>query len=198
MQRGYKNNTEFWLRGLDLVSRQKRGIHRWKTTGIMTGSTLPGPAIVITVLTGGLKEIIDMQKKLTASSVILVLAFVGFILWSPSVQSDQKFAAVSPVEASALIEKHKGDPDFVVLDIRTPGEYQSGHIENSIMIDFYSKTYVEEINQLDKEKIYLVHCRSGNRSSRSMALFKKLQFQKIYHLSSGINGWKSEGLPLVK
>ena len=153
---------------------------------------------MIKVLAGGLKETIDMQKKLTAFGTILVGTFLGFILWSSVAQSDQQFAAVSPSEASTLIEKHKGDSDFVILDIRTPGEYQSGHIENSIMIDFYSKTYAEEINRLDKEKTYLVHCRSGNRSTRSMALFKELQFQKIYHLSAGINGWKSEGLPLVK
>ena len=139
-----------------------------------------------------------MQKKLRAYGAILAMAFVGLILWSPGAQSDQQFTTVTPRQASALIEMHKGDPDFVILDIRTPGEYQSGHIENSIMIDFYSKTFAEEVNRLDKGKTYLVHCRSGNRSTRAMALFAKLQFQKIYHLSSGINGWNSEGLPLVK
>ena len=139
-----------------------------------------------------------MQKKLTVFGIILSIVFLGFFLFSPGARSDEQFRAVSPKEASALIEKHKGDSGFIILDIRTPGEYQSGHIEKSIMIDFYSKTYAQEVDRLDKTKTYLVHCRSGNRSTRSMALFKKLQFQKIYHLSSGINGWKSEGLPLVK
>lgn len=139
-----------------------------------------------------------MQRKLTAFGIILLVAFSAFISLSSSAQSDQQFTAVSPKEASALIEKHKEDSDFVILDIRTPGEYQNGHIENSIMIDFYSKTFSEEVNRLDKGKTYLIHCRSGNRSTRSMELFKKLKFQKIYHLSSGINGWKLEGLPVVQ
>ena len=139
-----------------------------------------------------------MQKKLTAFGIILLVIFLAFILLSPSAQSDQQFTVVSPKEASALIETHKGDSDFVILDIRTSGEYQSGHIEDSIMIDFYSKAFAEEVNRLDKGKTYLIHCLSGNRSTRSMELFKKLQFQKIYHLSSGINGWNSEGLPVVK
>jgi len=139
-----------------------------------------------------------MQKKLMAYGAILAVAFVGFVLLTPAAQSEQQFATVTPREASALIAKHRGDPDFVILDIRTPGEYQNGHIENSIMIDFYSKTFAEEVNRLDRGKTYLIHCRSGNRSTRSMALFEKLQFQKIYHLSAGINGWNSEGLPLVK
>ena len=139
-----------------------------------------------------------MQKKLTAFGIILLVTFLAFILLSPRAQSDQQFTAVSPKEASALIETHKEDSDFIILDIRTPGEYQSGHIKNSIMIDFYSKTFAEEVDRLDKGKTYLIHCRSGNRSTRSMGLFRKLKFQKIYHLSSGINGWKSEGLPVVK
>ena len=139
-----------------------------------------------------------MQKKLTAFGIIIAVFFWGCNLLSPDAKSDQQFTAVSPKEASALIEKHKGDPDFIILHIRTPGEYQNGHIENSIMIDFHSRTFAEDVNRLDKGKTYLVHCRSGNRSTRSMKLFKKLEFQKIYHLSSGINGWNSAGLPLVK
>ena len=139
-----------------------------------------------------------MQKKLTAFVIILLVTLWGCNLLSPDAESDQQFTTVSPKEASALIEKHKGDSDFVILDIRTPGEYQSGHIENSIMIDFHSRTFALDVGRLDKGKTYLVHCRSGNRSTRSMKLFKKLEFQKIYHLSSVINGWNSAGLPLVK
>lgn len=139
-----------------------------------------------------------MPKRLTVLVGVLVIALAGLILWSPPAQSDQQLTPVSPKEAAALIEKNRGNSDFVILDIRTPGEYQNGHIENSILIDFYSKTFPQEIDRLDKEKTYLVHCRSGNRSARSMKLFKELKFQKIYHLSSGIKGWKSEGLPVVK
>ena len=139
-----------------------------------------------------------MQKKLTLTGIILAATFLGLYFLAPIARSDQQFTAVSPKEALALIERHNEDDDFVILDIRTPGEYNSGHLKNSILIDYYSEAFKTEVSRLDKEKTYLVHCRSGNRSTRSMGLFKKLKFQKIYHLSSGINGWKSEGLPLVK
>jgi len=139
-----------------------------------------------------------MQKKLTGYTVLLFIFLFGFMLPSCGAQQDRNITALSPTEASKLIEKHKGDSEFVILDIRTPGEYQSGHLQNSIMIDFYSKSFVDEIGRLDKAKSYLVYCRSGNRSAHSMDLFKKLQFKKIYHLSSGINGWNSAGLPIVK
>jgi len=139
-----------------------------------------------------------MQKKLTGYTVLLFIFLFGFMLPSCGAQQDRNITALSPKEASNLIEKHKANSDFVILDIRTPGEYQSGHLQNSIMIDFYSKSFVDEIGRLDKAKSYLVYCRSGNRSAHSMDLFKKLQFKKIYHLSSGINGWNSAGLPIVK
>jgi len=139
-----------------------------------------------------------MQRKLTGYIILLFIILFGFILPSCQAKQEQNITALSTKEASNLIEKHKGDSDFVILDIRTPGEYQSGHLQNAVMIDFYSKSFADEIGRLDKEKSYLVYCRSGNRSARSMDLFKKLQFQKIYHLSSGINSWNSEGLPLFK
>ena len=139
-----------------------------------------------------------MQKKLTGYAALFFILLFGFMLPSCGARQDRNITALSPKEASALIEKHRGDSEFVILDIRTQAEYQSGHLQNAIMIDFYAKSFADQIGRLDKEKSYLIYCRSGNRSAHSMDVFKKLQFRKIYHLSSGINGWKSERLPLVK
>ena len=139
-----------------------------------------------------------MRKKLPGYIILLHIIFIGFILTSCRAQQDGNITALSAREASNLIEKHRGDSGFVILDIRTPGEYQSGHLKDSVMIDYYSKSFVQNIDRLDRDKSYLVYCRSGNRSARSMDLFKKLQFKKIYHLSSGINSWYAAGLPVEK
>ncbi len=139
-----------------------------------------------------------MQARLTSYTILLIIFLSGLILPSCQADQDQQITAVSPAEAAELIATHQGDAAFVILDIRTPGEYHSGHLQGAIMIDYYSKSFVEDIGRLDKNKSYLVYCRSGNRSARSMDLLKKLQFQNIYHLTTGINGWNSAGLPLVK
>ena len=139
-----------------------------------------------------------MQKKLTGYIFVMILIFIGFILPSCSAQEGGTTTALSAREASALMEKHQGDPGFIILDIRTPGEYHSGHLKDAVMIDYYSKSFIKNIGGLDRDKSYLVYCRSGNRSARSMDLFKKLQFKKIYHLSSGINSWYAAGLPVAK
>jgi rhodanese-related sulfurtransferase len=180
----------------------------------MMDATLPGPAIMIKVMAVDLnpwnqtgreyrfkiahQETMTMQKKRIQYTILMTLILFGFILPSCHSQQDQNIIALSPTETADLIEKNKGDANFIILDIRTPAEYQRGHLKDAIMIDYYSKAFVNNIDRLDREKAYLVYCRSGNRSARSMELFKKLDFKKIYHLSPGIKGWISEGLPLAK
>lgn len=139
-----------------------------------------------------------MKKRLIVFTLIILSLTVGFIRPAYSLRGKTEIVTVSPKQAAELIVQKKGDSDFVILDIRTTGEYQAGHIPGAILIDFYSGTFVDQINRLHKAKTYLVHCRSGNRSGRSMDLFKKFKFNEIYHMSSGIIGWKSEGLALIK
>ena len=139
-----------------------------------------------------------MKKKLIAFAIPIFLLCLGFVLPSQSAQDNTRVQAVSAKEAAVLIEKHKGDNDFAILDIRTPGEYQSGHLAKSTLIDFYSKHFADRLSRLDKEKTFLIYCRSGNRSSKSLELFKKLKFKKVYHMASGIRAWKHEGFAIVE
>jgi len=139
-----------------------------------------------------------MKKKRIAFAIPIFLICLGFVLPAQSAQDNTRIIAVSAKEAADLIEKHRRDRDFAILDIRTPGEFQSGHLAKSIPIDFYSQTFADQLNRLDKTKTYLVYCRTGNRSTKSLKLFKKLKFQKVYHMASGISAWKSEGFTVVK
>ncbi len=139
-----------------------------------------------------------MKIRFTAFAIPIIIICLGFLPRFLSAQDSTHIIAVSAKEAADLIDKHNGDNEFAVLDIRTPGEFQSGHLAESISIDFYSQTFADQLNRLDKTKTYLVYCRSGNRSTKSLELFKKLKFEKVYHLASGIRAWKSEGLEIVK
>ena len=139
-----------------------------------------------------------MKKKPITYAIPIFIIYLGFVLPSLSAQDSTRIIAVSAKEAADLIDKHNGDSDFAILDIRTPGEFQSGHLQSAILIDFYSQTFADRLSRLDKEKKFLIYCRSGNRSTRSLEIFKKLKFQKIYHMANGISTWKSEGFPVVK
>ncbi|AEA46376.1 rhodanese-like domain-containing protein [Archaeoglobus veneficus] len=105
---------------------------------------------------------------------------------------------ISPVEAFELIQKNKGNPDFVILDVRTPEEFSQGHIENAINVNYYSKTFENELNRLDKNKTYLVYCRTGHRSGLAVEVMKELGFKKVYNMMGGIAEWEAKGLPVVR
>ena len=64
---------------------------------------------------------------------------------------------VTPQEAFTLIQDNRDNPDFVIIDVRTPGEFAGGYIEGAINIDFYSETFRDELNRLDKNKTYLIY-----------------------------------------
>lgn len=96
---------------------------------------------------------------------------------------------VNNLNSSDFSEKLKNDKDGVLIDVRTPGEYHSGHIPNSILMNMYDPLFMEQIQKLDKNKNYYLYCRSGNRSFYTGRLMLQLGFTNIYNLSSGILDW---------
>ena len=101
-------------------------------------------------------------------------------------------------EAFALIEDNRGNQDFIIIDVRTPEEYASGHIERAINLDYYSETFADELNQLDKEKTYLIYCRTDHRSGLALDMMAELGFWEVYNLLGGIEQWEEVKLPTVK
>ena len=85
----------------------------------------------------------------------------------------------------------------VVLDVRTRGEFNEGHIANAINIDVESDTFLNEISSLDKTKSYAVYCRSGRRSADAVNKMNEAGFTKLFNLNAGIIDWQSAGYPVV-
>jgi len=102
-------------------------------------------------------------------------------------------------EFAALIKQYKtSETEFVLLDIRTLGEFQQGHIQGASMLDFYGKGYKAELSKLDKDLPYLIYCRSGNRSGQSLKIMQELGFTNVQDLAGGIKSWLVSGKKLVK
>ncbi|KAF2956924.1 rhodanese-like domain-containing protein [Marinitoga sp. 38H-ov] len=119
-------------------------------------------------------------------SVIIVVLVINFFI------PKQEFQNISPKEAYDLILKE----DVIILDVRTPGEFNSGHIVNAINIDYYNSSFKSELSKLDKNKTYIIYCRSGNRSGKTLDIMKELGFKNVYNISGGILSWNSYNLPL--
>ncbi len=110
----------------------------------------------------------------------------------------QTVVNINAAEAYALIQANADNPDFIIIDVRTPEEYNAGHLENAILIDYRAANFTEEISKLDRNKKYLIYCRTGNRSASARDKMKELGFLDINHMDGGITEWLAEGLPVVK
>ena len=133
-------------------------------------------------------------SKFDIALTIGIALFVFYFLYTKG-YIFANFEKLSPREAYEMIKK---DKDVIILDVRTPEEYNNdGHIKNAILIPLDElKNKVDELKKFKNKKI-LVYCRSGHRSVSASRFLSNLGF-KVYNLNGGIIGWKSEGFPVEK
>ena len=101
---------------------------------------------------------------------------------------------VSAPDAASII----GDnPGAVILDVRTPEEFNEGHIAGAVNIDFYAADFADRIAMLDRNQDYVLYCRSGNRSGETAELMTTLEFTAVDEIDGGILAWTAAGLALT-
>ncbi|MGX1024966.1 rhodanese-like domain-containing protein [Flavobacterium sp. CS20] len=87
----------------------------------------------------------------------------------------------------------KDDQNSVILDVRTPEEYEEKRIPNSTLINVQdAQKFVEEIEKLDKSIAYFVYCRAGSRSAMACNIMEQLGFKDVSNLEGGIIEWHGE------
>lgn len=87
--------------------------------------------------------------------------------------------------------------DVQVLDVRTPNEFNSGHLKNALWADWLNKEqFFERVKYIDPEKPVYIYCLSGGRSYAAAAWMRSNGFKNVVELSGGINAWRYNKLPL--
>jgi len=118
-----------------------------------------------------------------------MLAALGF-----TTACGQKNYEDTDVKGFALLTEN---PDVVVLDVRTAGEYAEGHIEGALNMDVKQNDFVRQAkNRLPEKKTIAVYCRSGRRSANAAGLLAAEGFRCV-NLMGGINAWKDDGRPVT-
>lgn len=93
---------------------------------------------------------------------------------------------INQAEFMDLVQKE----DSIILDVRRPDECSRGIVPNAKILNFMDQSrFVSEITKLDKEKHYLVYCKSGNRSGRACMMMDAMGFGNTYNLKGGMMGW---------
>ncbi|MFC5044556.1 rhodanese-like domain-containing protein [Aquimarina hainanensis] len=100
---------------------------------------------------------------------------------------------ISVEEMTSLLEAEK----VQLIDVRTPREYASGHIEGAINIDVNDKDFEKKIQQIDKSKPVAVYCKRGRRSNKCATYMEKAGYTKVYDLKGGLTKWTYEGKPVL-
>ena len=120
------------------------------------------------------------------SGIMLLWSFFG-----------NRVRGVKEVECAAALQliNHQ---DAVVLDVREPDEFKSGHLLNAKHIPLGKLR--ERIGELERyrDKPIIVICRSGNRSATACALLGRDGFAQAVNLVGGVTAWQKAGLPLER
>ena len=117
------------------------------------------------------------------------LSFAGLVI------AELKVRDVSAAEAATILMEN---PEIGILDVRTGFEFDRGHLEGAVNLNYYSRKFKSMLDELDKEKTWLVHCRSGVRSGKTLPLMEAAGFKSVIHLKDGIVDWVNADLPVVK
>ena len=115
---------------------------------------------------------------------------------APSAPSNLLPLAETPAPKNigvAEFEKLRAAKTNVVLDVRTKKEYEAGHMPGAINIDVNAPNFQKDVQALDRNKVYLVHCAAGRRSATACEKMSKLDFPRLYNLEGGFTAWEKAG-----
>lgn len=92
------------------------------------------------------------------------------------------------MDPTAFEQEMKNKPGTLV-DVRTPGEYNDGHLDNALNIDYNGSGFDQQVDQLDKTKPVYVYCAVGGRSASAAKILSNKGFQ-VVNMSGGYKAWQ--------
>ncbi len=101
--------------------------------------------------------------------------------------------AVADFEKEVTSNKEK-----VILDVRTPSEFNSGHLAQARLMNVNDKNFTQQISTLPKDKPVYVYCAAGVRSNKAAKILRQQGFTHVFELSGGIQAWQAAGKPVIK
>ncbi len=121
------------------------------------------------------------------------------IIGFASCNSQEKKATTFEDVTVEQFQKLIGKDGAQLVDVRTPGEYENGHLKNAQLINYMEDNFkAVAFKDLDKSKPVLIYCASGGRSAKSAKLYKDAGFKKVYNLLGGFRAWKAKDLEFEK
>lgn len=137
---------------------------------------------------GFLKKVFNFKSDSVSAAPVIVAFFLltaGVITFfgMSDDTSKNELASVSSVEFAQAINEND---DVVLIDVRTPREFEQGHLSGAVNIDHGSSKFDDLISELDMDSFYAIYCRSGRRSKEVLNIMKEKGFSRVIDLKGGI------------
>ena len=138
------------------------------------------------------------MKRKSYFSGLLIL--VGLLAISLAQADDDGQDLVTTIEVNAAKDFVARHENAVIMDVRTPVEYEMSHITGAVNVSVQDEFFEDMVVAFDPSKTYIVHCTknpAGGRSSRALETLHRLGFRHLYSLEGGYVAWKDTELPLT-
>jgi rhodanese-related sulfurtransferase len=129
----------------------------------------------------------------TTLAFLFAFLLIGSVSLAQTVEKDS-IKVITIAEFEKMSSKKKN----LIVDVRTPEEVATGHLAGSVNINFLGENFPQEISNLNKNKTYLLYCKSGNRTRKAADQMQKAGFKHVYMLQGGITAWNEAGKPVEK
>jgi rhodanese-related sulfurtransferase len=127
-------------------------------------------------------------------AITFLFLFV-FLFSTTEALTENIYKKITVTKCDSLIKANENNPNFVILDVRTYGEWVNDHLAGSINRSTGNSNFEQQLDVLPKHKIFLIHCQSGGRSAGAFSKMQALNFSEVYEMQGGIGTWKSNGYP---
>lgn len=125
--------------------------------------------------------------------LLILLIGVGILFFKKGNNLDEsKFSVIEIISKDNFKAAISADPSIQLVDVRKQGEWDNGHIQQAVCIDYFSRNFVDQFQKFDKQKPLYLYCRSGNRSGKGARLLSQEGFTKIYDLEGGYLNWAKD------
>ncbi len=118
----------------------------------------------------------------------------------PAPANDDAPQWVRAIEVNAANDFIAQHDNAVILDVRTPVEYEMSHIDGSVNVNVQDDSFEALLEAMDPNKTYIVHCTKNpadGRSNRALETMKSLGFKDLYSLEGGYIAWQDAALPMT-
>ncbi len=138
------------------------------------------------------------MNKLPLVVLLLTALFAGL---PPAVADDQAPKEIDSIKAEAVTRYVAENQNALIIDVRTPQEYEISHVPGAVNINVADESFTEMISQLDSDKTYIVYCTKnpvGGRSMTALAKMEAMGFKDLLSLEGGHVAWTEAELPMTR